>query len=71
MSSVVRADSDGSGLAASAAWARTQIRHGREIPFVRLGRRVRLTEAQLAQIIEGAVQAVPSADGRCSARSKL
>jgi excisionase family DNA binding protein len=57
-------------LCMSHEWLRKKVQR-REVPFVRLGRYVRFTEAHLAEIIESATRSVPSSQVRGSARTKL
>lgn len=56
-------------LCMSHEWVRKKVQR-REIPFIRLGRCVRFTEAQLAEIIQGGVQST-SQTQRGTARTKL
>jgi len=51
-------------------WVRKKVQR-REIPFIRLGRCVRFTEAQLTEIIQGGVQSASSQTQRGTARTKL
>lgn len=57
-------------LCMSREWVRKKVQR-REIPFIRLGRCVRFTEAQLAEIIRGGVQTTCTPTPRGTARSKL
>jgi excisionase family DNA binding protein len=57
-------------LCMSHEWLRKKVQR-REVPFVRLGRYVRFTEAHLAEIIESATHSIPSSQVRSSARTKL
>ncbi|MGH3267091.1 MAG: helix-turn-helix domain-containing protein [Trebonia sp.] len=57
-------------LCMSPEWVRKKVQR-REIPFIRLGRCVRFTEAQLAEIVTAAAQPGPARQGRGSARTKL
>jgi excisionase family DNA binding protein len=56
-------------LCMSHAWLRKKIA-AREVPFVRLGRSVRFTEAHLREIIDANAQPVPRVE-RGSARTAL
>jgi excisionase family DNA binding protein len=60
----------GERLCMSHEWLRKKVQR-REVPFVRLGRYVRFTEAHLAEIIESATDSVSGSQSRGSARSKL
>ncbi len=51
-------------------WLRKKVQK-REVPFVRLGRYVRFTEEQLAEIIESASRTTHGAERHGSARTKL
>ena len=57
-------------LCMSDEWLRKKVQR-REIPFIRLGRCVRFTEAHLAQIIAGGEQPIPSQPQRGTARTRL
>lgn len=57
-------------LCMSHEWLRKKVQR-REVPYVRLGRYVRFTEAHLAEIIESATQPPLDAQGRGTARSSL
>ncbi len=57
-------------LCMSHEWLRKKVQR-REVPFVRLGRYVRFTEAHLAEIIESSTHSAHGSYGRGSARTKL
>src|SRR4051794_3243126 len=58
-------------LCMSHEWLRKKVQR-REVPFVRLGRYVRFTEAHVAEIIESATHSISgSSQSRGSARTKL
>lgn len=57
-------------LCMSHEWLRKKVQR-REVPFVRLGRYVRFTEAHLVEIIDSATQPGGRLQGRGSARTKL